>query len=94
MRLRCGWRWARHAGRVVALVVREGVTLAAVGLGLGLIGAYFVGRGMQSMLFGVSALDFRAFCRRGDGSAGGGAAGLLFAGATGGLDRADAGAPN
>jgi ABC-type antimicrobial peptide transport system permease subunit len=49
-------------GRVVALVVREGVTLAAIGLGVGLIGAYFIGRGMQSALYGVSALDFRAFC--------------------------------
>jgi len=42
-------------------VVREGVTLALVGLGLGLIGAYFVGRAMRSMLYGVSAMDFSAF---------------------------------
>ncbi len=49
-------------GRVIALVVREGLTLAAIGLGVGLIGAYFIGRGMQSALYGVSALDFRAFC--------------------------------
>ena len=34
---------------------------AATGLGLGLIGAYFVGRAMQSLLFGVRALDFAAF---------------------------------
>jgi putative ABC transport system permease protein len=47
--------------RVVALVLREGSVLAAIGLGLGLIGAYFVGRAMQSMLFGVRALDFSAF---------------------------------
>jgi putative ABC transport system permease protein len=47
--------------RVVALVLREGAVLAAIGLGLGLIGAYFVGRAMQSMLFGVRALDFSAF---------------------------------
>jgi putative ABC transport system permease protein len=47
--------------RVLALVVREGTVLAAIGLGLGLIGAYFVGRAMQSMLFGVRALDFTAF---------------------------------
>jgi putative ABC transport system permease protein len=37
------------------------VILAAIGLGLGLIGAYFVGRAMQSLLFGVQALDFAAF---------------------------------
>jgi len=48
-------------GRVIALVVREGAILAAIGLGLGLIGAYFVGRAMQSMLFGVHALDAAAF---------------------------------
>jgi putative ABC transport system permease protein len=47
--------------RVLALVVREGTVLAAIGLGLGLIGAYFVGRAMQSMLFGVRALDLSAF---------------------------------
>jgi hypothetical protein len=47
--------------RVLALVVREGTVLAAIGLGLGLIGAYFVGRAMQSLLFGVRALDFSAF---------------------------------
>jgi putative ABC transport system permease protein len=47
--------------RVLALVVREGTVLAAMGLALGLIGAYFVGRAMQSMLFGVRALDFSAF---------------------------------
>jgi putative ABC transport system permease protein len=47
--------------RVVALVLREGSLLAAIGMGLGLIGAYFVGRAMQSMLFGVRALDLSAF---------------------------------
>jgi putative ABC transport system permease protein len=48
-------------GRVVGLVVREGVILAGIGLGLGLVGAYFVGRAMQSMLFGVRPLDVLAF---------------------------------
>jgi putative ABC transport system permease protein len=48
-------------GRVVRLVVREGLTLAVIGLALGLVGAYFIGRGMQSMLYGVSALDLPAF---------------------------------
>jgi putative ABC transport system permease protein len=47
--------------RVVGLIIRDGVLLAAIGLGLGLIGAYFVGRAMQSLLFGVQALDFGAF---------------------------------
>jgi putative ABC transport system permease protein len=47
--------------RVVALMVREAAVLAAIGMGLGLVGAYFVGRAMQSMLFGVRALDLSAF---------------------------------
>ncbi|KAA6460127.1 ABC transporter permease [Acidobacteria bacterium AB60] len=47
--------------RVVGLVIRDGVLLALIGLGIGLVGAYFVGRAMQSLLFGVKALDFAAF---------------------------------
>ena len=48
-------------GRVVRLIVREGTILAVVGMVLGLLGAYFVGRAMQSMLFDVRALDATAF---------------------------------
>jgi putative ABC transport system permease protein len=44
--------------RVIALVVKEGLALACIGLGLGFVGAYFVGRAMQSILFGVGAVDF------------------------------------
>ena len=47
--------------KVVSLIIRDGVLLAAIGLGLGLFGAYFVGRAMKSMLFDVQALDFSAF---------------------------------
>jgi putative ABC transport system permease protein len=47
--------------RVVALMVGEAAVLAAIGMGVGLVGAYFVGRAMQSMLFGVHALDLSAF---------------------------------
>ncbi|HEY6290310.1 MAG TPA: ABC transporter permease [Terriglobia bacterium] len=47
--------------RVVGLVVREGALLAVIGLLLGLVGAYFVGRAMQSILFGVRALDVSGF---------------------------------
>ena len=47
--------------RVVALVIRDGIVLSTIGLALGLIGAYFVGRAMQSLLFGVNALDLSAF---------------------------------
>jgi putative ABC transport system permease protein len=50
-----------NRGRVVALVVREGLALACIGLTLGLIGAYFVGRGMQSTLYGIGKLDLSVF---------------------------------
>ncbi len=46
--------------RVLALVLGESAVLACAGLGLGLIGAYFVGRTMQGALFGVGAMDFSA----------------------------------
>jgi putative ABC transport system permease protein len=46
-----------NRSRVIALVVREGIALAGIGLTLGLIGAYFVGRGMQSTLYGIGKID-------------------------------------
>ncbi len=51
---------SRRSG-VVALIVREGLTLAGIGLGLGLVGAYFVGRSMQTTLYGVGKLDLSVF---------------------------------
>jgi predicted permease len=58
-----GLRMALGAGRdrVVQQVVREGMTTALVGAALGTAGAYLVGRGMKSMLFGVDAIDPLAF---------------------------------
>jgi putative ABC transport system permease protein len=47
--------------RMVGHVVKEGLMLACVGLGIGLLGAYFVGRAMRTMLFGIGAMDFSAF---------------------------------
>ncbi|HKD60929.1 MAG TPA: FtsX-like permease family protein [Terracidiphilus sp.] len=47
--------------RVVRMILREGIVLAACGLVLGLIGAYFVGRAMRSTLFGVGTIDVSAF---------------------------------
>ena len=47
--------------RVVGMVLREGIVLAGIGLVLGWIGAYFVGRAMRSTLFGVGAIDLYAF---------------------------------
>jgi putative ABC transport system permease protein len=58
-----GLRIALGAGqnRVVRLIIREGMTLAGIGLLVGLAGAYFVGRVMQSLFTGVGALDPVAF---------------------------------
>lgn len=47
--------------RVVKLVLREGTILAFTGALIGLAGAYLVGRAMQSTLYGVGAMDVRAF---------------------------------
>jgi putative ABC transport system permease protein len=47
--------------RVIRLVLREGTVLAVIGGLIGLGGAYLVGRTMQTTLFGVPALDVRAF---------------------------------
>jgi ABC-type antimicrobial peptide transport system permease subunit len=48
-------------GRVVGLVIKEGVILASAGLALGLAGAYFVERAMQGTLFGIGKFDLSAF---------------------------------
>lgn len=47
--------------RVIGLVLKEGTILALIGGLIGLGGAYLVGRAMQSTLYGVAALDVRAF---------------------------------
>ncbi|HET9514670.1 MAG TPA: ABC transporter permease [Gemmatimonadales bacterium] len=54
-----GIRKALGAGRagVIGLIVRQGAVLAAAGVGLGLAGALFGSRLLQSLLFGVSRLD-------------------------------------
>ena len=58
-----GLRVALGADRrhVLALILREGVILASAGLGLGLVGAYFVGRAIRSTLYGVGSVDAIAF---------------------------------
>jgi putative ABC transport system permease protein len=54
-----GLRMALGAGptQVRLHILREGLTLAAVGLVLGLAGAYALGRAMQSTLYGTDALS-------------------------------------
>jgi putative ABC transport system permease protein len=58
-----GIRMALGAARrdILSLVLRQGITLAATGVGIGLAGAYLVTRLMESLLFGVSATDFTTF---------------------------------
>jgi putative ABC transport system permease protein len=47
--------------RVIGLVLKEGITLAIIGGSIGLVGAFLVRRAMQITLFGVPAVDVRAF---------------------------------
>jgi putative ABC transport system permease protein len=47
-------------GDVLNLVLKEALVLALLGLGLGMVGAYFVDRAMQSTLYGAGSFDFAA----------------------------------
>ncbi len=46
-----------RAESILGLVVRQGVTLLAVGVAAGLLASLLVGRAIRSLLFGVSPLD-------------------------------------
>lgn len=48
-------------GNIVGLVLRQGMTLAAIGITAGLIGAWSLTRVMASLLFGVSTTDLVTF---------------------------------
>lgn len=47
--------------RVLTLVLKEGMLLAGVGLVLGFLGAYFVGKMMHGLFLNVAAFDYDAF---------------------------------
>jgi putative ABC transport system permease protein len=47
-------------GNVVKLVLKEAMILSSIGLGLGVVGAYFVGRAMKSTLYGIGSVDYTA----------------------------------
>ena len=43
--------------RIVGLVLRQGMTLTAIGIGIGLVGALIASRALVTLLFGISPLD-------------------------------------
>jgi putative ABC transport system permease protein len=47
--------------QIISLVLKEATMLALIATGVGLGGAYIVGRAMQSTLHGVGAMDVQAF---------------------------------
>jgi ABC-type antimicrobial peptide transport system permease subunit len=58
-----GLRMALGAGsqQVLGMILKEGMTLGAIGLLLGLAGGYGVGQLMGNLLFGVGRIDYGAF---------------------------------
>jgi len=49
------------SGNVLAVVLKQGATLALIGLGIGLAGSLALTRLMSSVLYGVSATDVVTF---------------------------------
>ena len=47
--------------RVLWQILKEGIGTALIGIVLGSFGAYWVGRAMQGMVFGVGTIDPVAF---------------------------------
>jgi putative ABC transport system permease protein len=58
-----GIRQALGANRrsILSLVLRQGLTTAGIGVGLGLIGAIALTRYLQTLLFGVGAHDLQVY---------------------------------
>ena len=57
-----GLRMALGASRrnVMAIILRETLMLSGIGLTLGVVGAYLVGKALHSTLYGVGSMDFAA----------------------------------
>jgi putative ABC transport system permease protein len=47
--------------QVLGLILREGMTLGAIGLGIGFLGAWGVGRLMTGLVYGTGSFDLPAF---------------------------------
>ena len=46
---------------IIRLIVSQGMTLAGIGIGIGLATGYFAARSMQAMLFGITPFDLPTF---------------------------------
>jgi len=46
---------------VLGLILREGMTLGTIGLGIGFLGAWGVGRLMTGLVYGTGSFDLPAF---------------------------------
>ena len=51
----------RRFSQVLGMILKEGMTLGAIGLVIGLAGAYGVGKLMRNLLFGIGTIDYGAF---------------------------------
>jgi len=50
-----------EAGGVMSLILRQGLTVAGIGLAIGVVGSLLLSRFVEAYLFGVSALDTTTF---------------------------------
>ena len=48
-------------GRIVSMVVAEGVRMAAIGIGLGVIAAALAARSLRTLVFGVATTDVSTY---------------------------------